>query len=113
METIRGQADAMRHFAQARRKEIVRLVDTEQGVMEVINWGELPMTKKVREAFKTFEGKLLRRLKKGAIGERQWSEPEGRALAIMLEYSGLLEDILSQAQKQLLLIQRKRQEKGN
>ena len=110
---IRNQADVANRFAEARRKEIIRLANDEQGVVDIISWGELPTTKKVREAFSKFEQKLLRRLKKGAIGEKQWSEAEGRALALMLEYSGLLEDILSQAQKQFLLIQQKKQPKEN
>jgi hypothetical protein len=108
---IRNQADVANRWAEARKKELLRLAETEQGVVDVINWGELPITKKVREAFKKFEGKLLRRLRKGAIGEKQWTEAEGRALALMLEYSGLLEDILSQAQKQFFLIQEKKKPK--
>ena len=112
METIvRNQADAANRWVEARHKELIRLANDEQGVVDVISWGELPMTRKVREAFKKFDAKLLRRLRKGAIGEKQWPEAEGRALAIMLEYAGLLEDILSQAQKQFLLIQRKKEPK--
>jgi hypothetical protein len=111
-EIVRNQADAARRFAQARRKEFINLATEEQGVVDVINWGELPATRKVRDAFLDMDAKFLRRLKRNAVGEKQWSEAEGRALAIALEYTGLLEDMLGQAKKRLLLIQQKKQKQG-
>lgn len=111
-ETIRNQADAARHFAEARRKEIINLIKEESGVVELINWGNLPITKKLREAFRAMDAKILRRLKRNAIGDKRWSEEEGRALAIALEYAGLIEDVLDQAQKRFLLIQQKKQKQG-
>lgn len=107
---VRNQAEAMTWF-KARRKEAAKLAVDEGGVREILIWGELPVTKKARETFSAFKEKILRRLKKGATGEKQWSEAEGRALAIALEFTGLFDEILNQARKQLLLIQQKQEKK--
>ena len=109
MATVRNQADAATRWLQARQREAARLADDEQGVREILAWGDHPVTKKARESFALFGKKVLRRLKKGAIGEKQWTEPEGRALALALEFTGLFDEILEQAKNRLVLLQQKQE----
>ena len=102
----RNQAEAIT-FAHAQERDAFKeLLIHESELTEILRWAELPVTKKVREAFLKYEEKILKRLK-----STQWTEAEGKGFAFLCNYIGLLERIVGDCQKKHQSIQVKKQKR--
>lgn len=102
----RNQAEAMTQIRTQERNAFKELLVQESDLVEILNWAELPVTKKIREAFKKYEEKVLKKLKSA-----QWTEAEGKGLAFLCNYIELLERIIGDCQKKYQNVQIRRQKK--
>jgi hypothetical protein len=106
-ETIHSQADAMNRLKKQKDELFKKMLIEEQEVADVLEWAEFRVTKKVRKAFQDFEKKVLQEFKKN-----KWTEAEGRGIAYLLHFTGILEGIIEDSRKKWNSIQTRKQKEG-
>lgn len=95
-------------IAQVKRQKdaaFAALLKAEGEINAVLQWADLPTTKKIRAAFGDFKNGVIKIFK-----QNKWTEGEGRGLAFVLQFADLLEDEIKKAQNKLARI-RQQQEK--
>jgi len=102
-----NQAEAMTRLLEGEKQIFEVLLKREGEIIEFLNWADLPQTKKVRKAFADFEAKVLKTFK-----ENKWEEEaEARAIAYLLQFTGIIDETIISSQKAFKQIQERKQKK--
>lgn len=105
----RNQAEALT-FIKKREKELrnKELFESESETIELLNWAELPITKKIREKFKETREKF-----QDYFESQKWTnEADARGIAYSLRFLSVLEKLVESSKKQYGRIQAKKQKEG-
>lgn len=108
IQNPRNQAEAVTQIKRRQKEVFNELLSKAEGeVTEFLNWAELPMTKKIREKFIEFEAKILKIFK-----ANKWTEAEGRGIALLFQFTGILEEMVKSSQEKFNQIQQRKQKEG-
>ena len=103
----RNQAEALTYLKRQEKNVFADLLKAESELLEFLTWAELPMSKKIRERFIKFEGKIFKIFK-----DNKWTEAEGRGIAYLFQFTGILEEMVKTYREKFNQIQQRKQKEG-